>query len=196
MINVFYSITALITLPKANEDMNKPIFDFFEKDHRRIEGLLDKAIENPAEIDLDYYHQFRTGLLKHIKMEEKILFPAAQKANGGVPLPLQAELRMDHGAITSLMVVKPTIEMIKVLYYVMEDHDRKEEEPGGMYDVCENLTKDETEEILEELRAATEVPVHPFNEAEYVLGVAKRSLLRAGYDYDKILEEITQNEEF
>jgi iron-sulfur cluster repair protein YtfE (RIC family) len=56
-------------------------------------------------IDLEYYHQFRTGILKHIKMEEKILFPAAQRANGNIPIPLAAKLRLDHGAITSLMVL-------------------------------------------------------------------------------------------
>lgn len=75
--------------------MNKPLYDFFTNDHHRVEGFLDKATEKPGEINMEYYHQFRTGLLKHIKMEENILFPAAQKANNGVQLPLQAKLRLD-----------------------------------------------------------------------------------------------------
>ena len=68
--------------------MNKRIYHFFTNDHRRIDDLLDKATENGKNLQMEYYHQFRIGLLKHIKMEEKILFPAAQKANGNVPLPV------------------------------------------------------------------------------------------------------------
>ena len=167
--------------------MNKPLYQFFTNDHRRIDALLDKATQNPDEFQMDYYHQFRTGLLKHIKMEEKILFPAAQKANGNVPLPLAAKLRLDHGALTSLMVVPPTPDVIKVLYYVLEKHDFLEEEPGGMYDVCEKLTEGETAELLQQLEVVTEVPVHPYNTAGYAVDVAKRTLLRAGFDFDSIV---------
>jgi hypothetical protein len=166
--------------------MNKPLYHFFTNDHRRIDELLDKATENPDNFQMEYYHHFRTGLLKHIKMEEKILFPAAQKANGNVPLPLAAKLRLDHGALTALMVVPPSREMIIVLRYVFDKHDLLEEEPGGMYDVCERLTEGETNTLLQQLEKVAEVPVHPFNEAAYALDVAKRTLLRAGFDFDEI----------
>jgi hypothetical protein len=169
--------------------MNKTIYHFFTDDHRRIDDLLDKATENPGNLQSDYYHQFRTGLLKHIKMEEKILFPAAQKANGNVPLPLAAKLRLDHGALTSLMVVLPSPEVIQVLRFVLDKHDLLEEEPGGMYDVCEKLTEGETNDLIQELEKVDEVPVHPFNEAAYALDVAKRTLLRAGFDFDAIVKE-------
>jgi len=124
--------------------MNKPLYHFFTNDHNRLDQLLDKATENPGEVETNYYHQFRTGLLKHIKMEEKVLYPAAQKANGNVPLPLAAKLRLDHAALTSLMVMPPSDEVIKVLRYILDKHDVLEEEPGGMYDVCERLTEGET----------------------------------------------------
>ena len=169
--------------------MNKPLYQFFTDDHRRIDELLDKATEKPGELQMDYYRQFRTGLLKHIKMEEKTLFPAAQKANGNVPLPLAGKLRLDHGALTSLMVVPPSDEVIKVLRFVLDKHDLLEEEPGGMYDVCEKLTEGETNHLLQELGKVAEVPVHPFNEAGYALDVAKRTLLRAGFDFDAIANE-------
>lgn len=168
--------------------MNKPIYDFFTDDHRRIEDLLDKATAVEGEIDPEYYHHFRVGLLKHIKMEEKVLFPAAQQANGGVPLPLAAKLRADHGALTTLMVVSPDDNIIKVLRHVLEEHDRLEEQPGGMYDVCENLTKSETDEILEILKNTTEVPVHPFNDADYAHRTVRRALQRAGFDFDEIVK--------
>ena len=166
--------------------MNKRLYDFFTTDHRRIDGLLDQATSDPDQIDMQYYDPFRTGLLRHIKMEEKILFPAAKEANNGVALPITAQLRLEHGALTSLMVPPPTAELIKVLRYLLEKHDEAEEEPGGMYEVCERLTEGRTDELLEILSHVEEVPVHPHNEADYALGAAKRALQRAGYDYDAI----------
>jgi hypothetical protein len=166
--------------------MDNQIYQFFTNDHRRIELLLEKATEDVNNIDMDYYHSFRTGLLKHIKMEEKILFPAAQKANGGTPLSLASKLRLDHGAITSLMVVPPDPGVIKVLRHVLEKHDILEEQPGGMYDMCESLTAGETQNILDQLSKVTEVPVQQYNKADYALGAAKRALERAGFDFDAI----------
>ena len=170
--------------------MNKPLYQFFTKDHRRIEELLDLATKKPDEIQMEYYHRFRAGLLTHIKMEEKILFPAAQKANGGIPVPLAAKLRLDHGAITALMVPPPTPELIKVLRHVLYRHDIAEEEPGGMYDICETLTQNQTTELLEQLAHVSEVPVHPHHPAAFALEAAKRALTRAGYDYDAITRQI------
>ncbi|MBW7870696.1 MAG: hemerythrin domain-containing protein [Flavobacteriia bacterium] len=168
--------------------MDRPIYHFFTADHKRIEGLLEKAIENPDEINLDYYHQFRTGLLTHIKMEEKTLFPAAALGNGGQPLPLAAKLRLDHGALTALMTVPPTMETIKVTKQILDIHDRLEEEEGGMYEMCEKLTAEQTEEIMDKLSKVTEVPVHPFNTHPVVFGAMKRALERAGFDYDELIK--------
>lgn len=168
--------------------MNKILYDFFTNDHRRIEKLFDEATANKNDVDLEKYAQFRIGLLTHIKMEEKILFVAAQKANGGEPLPLQAKLRLDHGALTGLMVCFPTPEVIQVVTHILEQHDILEEEEGGMYEACEKLTQDETQEILEVLKKVTPVPVHPFNEADYVIDVAKRAVARAGFDFDEIVK--------
>lgn len=165
--------------------MNKPLHQFFTQDHRRLDALLEESTKNPDEIDTELYRQFRIGLLTHIKMEENIVFPAAKKANDGKPLPDFERFRLEHGAITTLMAVPPDSKMLQVLRYVLDKHDEAEEIPGGMYDICENLTKDQTEEILEKLKAVTPVPVHPPNPLPVVLKAAKRILKRAGYDYDK-----------
>lgn len=169
--------------------MDRRIYHFFTKDHRRIEDILEKAIENTDEINLDLYHQFRTGLLTHIKMEEKTLFPAAVLGNGGEPIPLAAKLRLDHGALTALMTVPPTFEMIRALKKILDIHDRLEEEEGGMYDLCEKLTAEQTDEVMAKLAEVTEVPVHPFNTHPVVFGAMKRALERAGFDYDELIKE-------
>jgi len=167
--------------------MNKVLYDFFTRDHRRIEAIFEEATRSGQQVDLEKYHEFRVGLLTHIKMEEKILFVAAQKGNGGEPLPLQAKLRLDHGALTSLMVCFPSPDVLKAVTHILEKHDLLEEEQGGMYEACEKLTQHETQQILENLQNVTPVPVHPFNEAAYVIDVARRSMARAGFDFDEIV---------
>ena len=173
--------------------MNKPIHQFFTADHHRLEGLLNKATEHADQIEMEYYHQFRSGLFRHIKMEEKILFPAAKKANLKVTEELIPQYRLEHGALTALLVPPPTVTLIKVVRFILEKHDLAEEEPGGLYDVCETLTQGQTDELLVQLNAAEEVPVHPPNPAPIALESAKRALLRAGYDYDEIVQRINQN---
>ena len=167
--------------------MNKPLHHFFTKDHEQIEKILIKATEITGKIDMDFYHQFRTQLLRHIKMEEKILFPAAKKADADVTKELLPQYRLEHGALTALLVPPPTDSLIKVIRYLLEKHDLAEEEPGGLYDVCEHLTQDQTQELLDQLHATKEVPVHPPNPAPIAMASARRALERAGYDYDEML---------
>ena len=167
--------------------MNKPLHNFFTADHHRIEGFLNKATEQAGEIEMNFYHHFRTQLLRHIKMEEKILFPAAKKVNLKVMQELIPRFRLEHGALTALLVPPPTADIIKVIRYVLDKHDLAEEEPGGLYDICEALTKGETEELLIQLPKTEEVPVHPPNLAPIAMESARRALIRAGYDFDEII---------
>ncbi|MCB0714372.1 MAG: hemerythrin domain-containing protein [Chitinophagaceae bacterium] len=169
--------------------MNTVLYDFFTADHRRIEALLEKATQQPDEIDRELYHQFRIGLLKHIKMEERILFPAAKKANGGIDLPLQARLKKDHGALTALLVVSPNAGIIKILRHILELHDELEEKEGGMYEACAALTQAETATLISALQHTKEVPVHPHNDDAIALQSAKNALQRAGYDFEQLLKE-------
>ncbi|MEO6907304.1 MAG: hemerythrin domain-containing protein [Abditibacteriaceae bacterium] len=166
--------------------MNKPIYNFFTSDHRRVEQILLEAIADIDNINLDLYETFRVGLMTHIKMEEKVLFLAAQEANNGEPLPIAAQLRLEHGAITTLLSVPPNPTLIKVLVYILHKHDFREEEPGGMYDACEALTADQTDELLQRLRAVTDVPTRSLNPLPMVFETAIRTVQRAGYDYDEI----------
>jgi len=166
--------------------MNKPLHNFFSEDHHRLESLLNKSTEQPGEIKMESYHQFRSGLLRHIKMEEKVLFPAAKKVNPAVIEKITQRYRLEHGALTALMVPPPTSSLIKVIRQVLEKHDLAEEAPGGLYDVCEALTQGQTQELLDELAITKEVPVHPPNPAPIAIESARRALARAGYDFDEI----------
>ena len=65
------------------------IYRYLADDHRRLDALLERAMSDPENIDAAAYAQFRSGLLKHIGVEElssRITSDAASRATS-VPRP-------------------------------------------------------------------------------------------------------------
>jgi hypothetical protein len=153
-------------------------------DHVRLDGLLQRAVAHAEEINHAAYAAFRAGLLRHISMEEKILLPAAQRWRDGVPLPMAAKLRLDHGALAALLVPTPTPAIIAALRVILTAHNALEEGPGGLYETCEQLAGAEAGELLAQLQAAPEVPVAPYSDGPHVMQVVRRALARAGYEIE------------
>jgi hypothetical protein len=151
-------------------------------DHARLDGLLREAVARPHVIDRAAYAQFRAGLLKHIGMEEKILFPEAQRRRGGEPLPVAAKLRLDHGALAALLVPSPTHAIVAAIRSILTGHNVIEEQPGGPYEVCERLAGAEVEALLARLRSTPEVPVAAHADSPKVRAATLRALQRAGFD--------------
>lgn len=163
--------------------MSGPVSRFLADDHKRLDGLLQRAAAHPDAIDRAAYAEFRAGLLKHIGMEEKILLPAAQRARGGEPLPIVTKLRLEHGALAALLVPTPTPAIIAALRAILAAHNTLEESPGGVYELCEQLVGLEAEALLAQLRATPEVPVASHSDGPRVLPATRRALTRAGYDF-------------
>jgi hypothetical protein len=158
------------------------IHNYLSGDHRRLDALLECAVSDPENIDMSAYAQFRAGLLKHIAMEEKVLLPEAQKARGGEPLPVAAKLRLDHGALTALLVPSPTASIVAAIRAILEAHNPIEEDPGGIYDQCEELAGSQSGEILSRLENYREVKVLPHVDTPFVIEAARRALERGGYE--------------
>jgi hypothetical protein len=149
--------------------MDGPVHRFFSSDHRRLDELLKRSLSEPGRVDLGPFGEFRAGLLRHIGMEEKVLFVAARRARGGEPLPAAARLRVDHGAIAALLVPTPTPALVADLLSVLVPHNRREEEPGGVYDASdEALGQSGAERLVGELRAFPEVPLKAYNDGPEV----------------------------
>jgi Hemerythrin HHE cation binding domain len=163
--------------------MTGPLYRFFIEDHRRLEGLMNRAAADPAHIDRDAYEAFRRGLLKHISMEERILLPAAQRARGE-PLPIAAKLRLDHSALATLLVPPASPAILAAVRAILADHDRIEESAGGLYDLCEQLLGGEMDDLMAKVRTAPDVGTIPHNKDPKVLDVVRRIAARAGYDLD------------
>jgi hypothetical protein len=138
-----------------------PIRRFLADDHDRLDVLLRSAVTPSGEIDLVSYQEFRAGLLRHIGIEEKILFPASQRARGGRPHPTVARLHRDHGALALLLVPTPTADIVEEIRSILEGHNEIEEGNGGVYDDCDRLLGDEMDAVLERLRIYPPVKVAP-----------------------------------
>ncbi|MEK6785064.1 MAG: hemerythrin domain-containing protein [Nitrospirota bacterium] len=160
-----------------------PITQFLQDDHRRLEKLLNSALASGSRIEQGQYDEFRAGLLRHIGMEEKILLPAAQRANGGTPLSIAATLRLEHGAIAALLMPTPTPELITALRSILKKHNKVEEGLDGLYATCDKLAGAETEDLVAKLRAAPAVTVLPHSDTPAVLSAVRRALERAKYEY-------------
>jgi hemerythrin superfamily protein len=163
--------------------MSGKIHRYLADDHRRLEGFLDRIFSDSGTVDQAVYAQFRSGLLKHIAWEEKILLPAARRLRGE-PLPVAAKLRLDHGALTALLVPPPSPRLIAAIRSILKSHNPLEEDPGGMYDQCEELAGKEADEILRQIEDYPEVKVLPNVDNQFVLEAARRAVARAGYSFE------------
>ena len=161
-----------------------PLAQFLSEDHRRLDALLQSAATEPAQINREVYDQFRAGLLRHIGMEEKILFPAVQRWRGGTPLPWAVKLRLDHGALATLLLPTPTPAILATIRRLLTGHNAVEEGSGGVYDLCDQLAGFDAESLLKDLRAAPSVAVMPHSDSPAVMTTLRRTLERAGYRMD------------
>ncbi len=158
-----------------------PIASFLGEDHRRLDALLQSALEQPTRVNREGYDQFRAGLLRHIGLEEKILLPVVQRWRGGEPLPVAGKLRLDHGALATLLMPTPTTAILTTIRRLLTDHNAVEEGPGGVYALCDQLAGSEAESLLTVLRAAPSVAVMPHSDSPAVMTTLRRALERAGY---------------
>jgi hypothetical protein len=154
---------------------------YLSRDHDRLDALLTRATAKPGTIDMEPYAEFRKGILRHISMEEKIVLPAIARWQGGTKAALAERLRLDHGAIVSLLVPPPTPSIVHTLRSIFEVHNPLEEQEGGLYELLDTLAGTETEKILRELQAAPAVPVLPHNEKPDAIETTRHAVERAGY---------------
>ena len=126
---------------RSENRMPGPIASWFAEDHARLDRLLRKSVADPGAFDGEAFETFRAGLLRHIALEEKFLLPGARKARGGDPLPVARRLRVNHGAIASLLVPTPDGRIVAELRSILEPHNAVEEGPEGLYETCDRASR-------------------------------------------------------
>ncbi len=161
------------------ERLRGPIERHLSDDHARLDALLRRAVADPGALDRPAFDAFREGLLRHIGVEEKVLLPAVREARGGEPLPLARRLRIEHGAIASLLVPTPSHELVAEIRKILEPHNALEEDPGGLYETCDALLAGRAAEIVERMRAYPPVRVAAYHDGPRVLRTAAEALAQS-----------------
>jgi hypothetical protein len=138
--------------------MSGALRTFLADDHARLDRLLARAMASER-IDLAAYEEFRAGLLRHIAMEEKVLFADARTRRHGSPLPVTKQLHADHAALASLLVPSPTHEILRTVRDILEEHNPLEEGDDGAYATCEQLAGGDIEAVIARMRAVPSVRV-------------------------------------
>ena len=161
--------------------MDGVLYKYLSDDHDRLDALLNRAVAKPGVIDMEPYAEFRKGILRHISMEEKVVLPAIAEWQGK-KAAIAERLRLDHGAIVSLLVPPPTPSIVLTLKHIFEVHNPLEEQEGGLYELLDTLAGPETERMLGELKATPAVPVLPHNEKPDAIETTRIALARAGYE--------------
>lgn len=161
--------------------MDETIGGFLSKDHDRLDALLSRAEGAGGSVELVPYEEFRRGLLKHIGMEEMVLLPSVRRLSGK-PAALAARIRVDHGALTALLVPTPTAAILKAVRSILTVHNELEERDGGLYQGCETALGGQAAEVLAALRAARDIPPADHADGPRAMAVVRRALKAAGYE--------------
>lgn len=145
-----------------------------ENDHRRLEALFRAALLPDGTIEPESYRAFRAGLLRHIGIEEKILF-ARVRERLGEPLPVFRQLRIEHGALASLLVPTPDHALMHEIRTILEPHDALEEGETGVYARCLEVLGDDPA-ILAAIRAFPEPPLNAHYDGPRAIRTAQEAL--------------------
>lgn len=172
-----------------------PIRHFLVTDHERLDALLISAVKPSGEVDFPTYAEFRAGLLRHIGIEEKLVFPASQRANGGIPLPITARLRLEHGALALLLVPTPSADTVESIRSVLAAHNAVEEGPGGIYDVCERLPGGEMEVLLGHMKSYPPVKVAPHFDGPEICRRVEDALRAVSRGHTETAESVASRQE-
>ena len=139
-------------------------------DHARLDALLERVVRNDGSIDEDAYTEFRRGLLTHIGIEERVLFPAVRgKGNPG----LIEQLHADHAVLAALLVPPPAADEIETIKRILREHNPLEEDPGGFYDEV-------GDDLVDRVRAYPEARVAPHSDTPHLRRSIEILLKKAG----------------
>jgi hemerythrin superfamily protein len=136
---------------------------FLATDHEQLDALLDELRREEGAIPAARWDEFRRGLLRHIGIEERVLFPELRRRHG--PTPLERQLHRDHAALAALLVPPPTHAEIEQIVAVLTTHNTLEEETGGLYELVETLAAEELSALVARVETFPSIPVAPFTDS-------------------------------
>ncbi|MGA7616101.1 MAG: hemerythrin domain-containing protein [Thermoanaerobaculia bacterium] len=144
--------------------MPSELHAYLTEDHQRLDALLERVIRPDGTIDHESYTAFRAGLLRHIGIEERILFPELRRQ--GIFSPVEVQLHRDHAALAALLMPPPDAALMSTIAGILAEHNPLEEFPGGLYERMEELAADELGNLVEKIRNTPPVRLAPHMDTE------------------------------
>ena len=123
------------------------------------------------------YDEFRRGLLRHISIEERVLFPELRKHRGATAL--ENKLHRDHAVLAALLVPPPSPVEVCQIASILLVHNELEERAGGLYEMIEALAGPELSVLMERVHAIPAVPVAPHADTPLVRNTIEQLLREA-----------------
>ncbi|MBI4738961.1 hemerythrin domain-containing protein [Candidatus Woesearchaeota archaeon] len=147
------------------------ILEFMGKDHDRLDSIFEKFRHSTNDLDelRQRFHDFKTGLQRHIVWEEDILFPVFENNTGMCDSGPTVVMRMEHRQIKEFLekihncIAKGATaeidELARGLIAVLSDHNDKEE--SILYPwIDETLDAKEREALFTRMK---ELPAEKYN---------------------------------
>jgi hypothetical protein len=148
-------------------------------DHARLDQLLRTAVAQVDVIEVASYESFRAGLLRHIGIEEKLLFPLIRHAADTSLARQVMRLHGDHAALAALLIPPPSAELIAEIRTLLESHNRTEEGPSGLYEAAARLAGGASVALADQARATPPVRTAPHADTPAVRALIQKLLAAA-----------------
>jgi hemerythrin-like domain-containing protein len=140
------------------------LVDYFTSHHRACDGgwaEVEAAAEaGDAAAMAAYWQRFRNALLRHLAMEEQLMFPAFEAATGMTGGPTQV-MRMEHEQMRGVLEqmsaavargdADELVDQGDTLNILIQQHNMKEE--GMLYPMAENALQADWPKLREQLDA-------------------------------------------
>jgi hypothetical protein len=159
--------------------MPQTLFEILQTDHRRLDSHLKKSRSTLSGVDEESFAIFRRVLLRHIGIEEKVLFPPLRTLKDSRLDAMMKTLHLDHAAIAAILVLSPTAKSVRQLEELLFAHNRREEEEDGLYPSCDRLPAPVVGRMTAEAQNYPEVSVKPCMDTERSRQNAERALKEA-----------------
>ena len=160
-----------VELRKRTRPGPEQISGFLTEDHKRCDDLFAEAeqaaLAGNARRTAGLFALFQTGLLRHLRMEEEVLFPALDRRMGFMGQGPTTIMRDEHEQLRSLLArmgealapaaggdpaaadLSAYADACETFLILMEQHNMKEEEV--LYPMMDDALGAETQALLQQL---------------------------------------------
>jgi len=150
---------------QQSEQAGASLVDYFTSDHRRCDGgwaEVESAAEaGDAAATAAYWQRFESALLRHLAMEEQLLFPAVEAVTGMVNAGPTQVMRMEHEQMRGVLAqmsaavergdADELIDQGDTLNILIQQHNMKEE--GMLYPMAGKMLADDWPALRDRLEA-------------------------------------------